>query len=350
MNTIKLISTGQIILGYMEANNITIADLAAASDVSPRTVYRLFNDEIKVPVSIAEGLHSLISEIPVVFILEYDAKYQYQKEQEQEELNLSKKQIDGIISKFQLRKLFPAIATDKIKLIEKAIEVFGFDKLVNYDVDSCMSFVSSVQFSKAKNPDDFISKVWLVNAYAEASNRQDVSEFDYEVFIHAFNTEIRKLCFANSIDIAKYNMSDFCSSCGINFYFRPSIPNSRIKGVTIKDSQGRIYVILSDLFKCVENLWLTFIHEMLHIAHKDIYMTDYQDADVVSENEQKIDDEVIKFLVKDRMDESREYSFNEIIMIAAEEDIPKGIVAEIARFKSNTYNNYDINSLIHYFK
>lgn len=74
----KIISTGEMLKGYMEENGVSVSALAIASDVSERSIYRLLNGECKLSRKIALGMNSLIPEISVEFLMMYDAKYQAQ--------------------------------------------------------------------------------------------------------------------------------------------------------------------------------------------------------------------------------------------------------------------------------
>lgn len=76
----RIISTAEMVKGYMEANNVNATQLATSSGVSPRTVYRFLKGECKLSKKIATGLSLIIPEISVSFLMVYDAKYQAQKD------------------------------------------------------------------------------------------------------------------------------------------------------------------------------------------------------------------------------------------------------------------------------
>ncbi len=76
----SIVSTSEMVKGYMEANSVNAIQLATASGVSPRTVYRFLKGECKLSKKIATGLNSIIPEISVSFLMVYDAKYQAQKD------------------------------------------------------------------------------------------------------------------------------------------------------------------------------------------------------------------------------------------------------------------------------
>jgi len=81
INTI--ISTADMVRGYLDSNGISIKTLAEACGLSERTIYRFLCDESKLSRKIAEGVNALIPEISLEFLMTYDAKYQLQKTQQE---------------------------------------------------------------------------------------------------------------------------------------------------------------------------------------------------------------------------------------------------------------------------
>ena len=81
INTI--ISTADMVRGYLDSNGISIKTLAEACGLSERTIYRFLCDDSKLSRKIAEGVNALIPEISLEFLMTYDAKYQLQKTQQE---------------------------------------------------------------------------------------------------------------------------------------------------------------------------------------------------------------------------------------------------------------------------
>ena len=81
INTI--ISTADMVRGYLDSNGISIKTLAEACGLSERTIYRFLCDDSKLSRRLAEGINSLIPEISLEFLMTYDAKYQLQKTQQE---------------------------------------------------------------------------------------------------------------------------------------------------------------------------------------------------------------------------------------------------------------------------
>lgn len=77
----ELISTGNMIRIYMEANGVAVRDLSAACNVSERRIYGLLNDESRLTSEVASGLKALIPGISEDFLFTYEEKYQLQKVQ-----------------------------------------------------------------------------------------------------------------------------------------------------------------------------------------------------------------------------------------------------------------------------
>ena len=74
-------STGEMIAWFLDNNDLTINQLAEASGVTPKTVYRVINEGAKLSNKIALGLHNLLPGIKIEDIVAYDAKFQFEKQQ-----------------------------------------------------------------------------------------------------------------------------------------------------------------------------------------------------------------------------------------------------------------------------
>ena len=106
MNTI--ISTAEMIRGYMDANDVSVKALSEASGLSERTVYRFLGDEGKLSKRIAQGLNNLIPEISLEFLMTYDAKYQLQKNTQQKIIKEAKTQVKSTNSTVRKNVTIPA--------------------------------------------------------------------------------------------------------------------------------------------------------------------------------------------------------------------------------------------------
>ena len=71
-------STEEMITWFLDNNDLTINQLAEASGVTPKTVYRVINEEAKLSNKIALGLHKLLPGIKIEDIVAYDAKFQFE--------------------------------------------------------------------------------------------------------------------------------------------------------------------------------------------------------------------------------------------------------------------------------
>lgn len=344
---IKLISTGKMVMTYLMENGYKITDLVDSScGVSSRKIYRFLNGEGRISLPIAEGVHRLINEISVDFLLSYDAKYIFQKKQEEKATGINEKTINSLITKYKLQQFFPELKGDKIRLFNHASSILGKENLLNGTLQN-IAPPNAVLFSKANKADDEISNLWVTVAYNEARQKYEnrIRHFNHDKFLEMLNY-VKILSKAVTEEQMMSNIEDFCEECGINFLYRASIPNSRVKGATIKDDDGNVFILMSNLFKCIERFWLSFIHEILHIKTGDLD----KNSNLIDEEEKKVDENVIAFLVDRDMTDSRNYSNAEIRSIAQKHNIAVGLVAEIARYRSGDYNNYNINSLIHYYR
>lgn len=344
----QIISSAKMIASYLEANNFTVSDLVEASNVSSRTIARLLNDECKLPYEVAVGLNKLISEISVEFLVLYDSKYQLQKKNLARTVEIKK--IREVIDYFRLKKLFPEDRKNSKVLIEKGLKLFGEDCLKNMSFDYAPL---PVFYSKAKGSVSNDSAAWTIFAYSKCieENEDRIMDFNEEVFLSEFDS-LRILTATTSIDGAYANIKQFCNLCGINFCMCDIIPNARIKGVSVKDPGGRVFIILSNLFKCVETLLIAFVHECFHIKNHDFENPSLSEDGRTADNERVIDNDTRRFFVGDYVfpkEDFSTYRAKDICEIARKYNSAPGIVASIARCECDVFTNRNVNALLHFY-
>lgn len=345
---IKMVSTGTIIKMYLEENGVSASEVASVSNVSLRTVLRVLNDESKLSLDVAIGINKLLPDIHADFLLSYDSQYQLNKriiEKENNNANISK-----VIVEYQMKKLYKDLANDEIALFEKAKKVFGLSNIIN----NCNVDVSNILYCfSLANGERNNHLIWLKATYEDCKNSDEYMALDFnqEVFDRCFST-LKSKTFTNDLHTTLYNMRFFCKKCGINFYYRSSIPGARVKAVAVKDKEGKMFIFVSDLFKCIENLWLAFVHECEHIKNMDFEKQDKVKKDLINDsiNENYIDEQSIRFFVGSNYNIHNLESVDQIIDLANRSNSPVPIVVEIARFKTNKYNNAALNKYIHYYK
>lgn len=345
---VRMVSTGTIIKMYLVENGISLAEVAEASNVSLRTVMRVINDETKLGIDVAIGINKLLPEIKSDFLLSYDSQYQLQKKYvEKDNYDVS---IGKVISNYQMKKLYKDLANDEIALFEKAKQVFGLDNIINNNRVDTSELLYCFSLAKGERNNHLL---WLKAAYEDCRASKDFCDYVYDETAFRNNfASLKSKTFTNDYHTTLYNMKSFCKKSGINFYYRPSIPGARVKAVAVKDKEGRVYILISDLFKCVENLWLAFIHECEHLENKDFDKIGYIKKDLISDliDENYIDDKAIEYFI------GSDYSltdFNDaqsVVALAEKNQSPASIVAEIARFKTKTYSDLSLNKYIHYYK
>lgn len=337
-------STGEMIAWFLDNNGITINQLAEVSGVAPRTIYRLINEGAKLSGKIALGLHELLPGIKVEDIVAYDAKFQFEKKQ-YEQMSKSSVPIDEIIKRFHLKKLYPDLKNKPVELIKKAKEYLG-ETIKNNTVDlKGLRYA----FSKANNADNSCSEIWLCAAYHEclATIHNQPSRFD-ETNFNMYYDMIKQYSDTDDLSSTLYNMKHICKKMGINFYFRSSITNSRIKAVSVSDTDGNVYLFISDLFRSIEILWLAFVHEMNHIKNGDVFKDGIGEI-CSKEEEKKIELDAENYYVGKKVNWSEITTQNKIANLAKATNTPSGIIAELSRYHNQCYTNSEVNNFIHYY-
>ena len=335
-------STGEFIKEFMNSENVSIGDLAKASNLSERSVYRFLKGESKLTFDLVEGIKKLWPDFDTDLLYKYERNYWDSLERFKRENEL--KNINNVIKLFKLDWLYDE--DSKIEKLEKAKAIFGLKNLQNLTISS--KFSNYAYFSKAKNSDNKISEIWINSALYDYKSENEVLDFKEEIFYDSFK-DLRELLNTSDVGLLIENFKMFANKCGINFFIRRNIPNSRIKAVTYIDEENHIYIFISDLFKLTENLSLSLMHECLHIFNKDLSNEKISVED--DEYEKEIDKEAIyQFIGEDGFKTLRKTSLNSIYDVADFKEVTIGLVAEIYRRKFNAYDNPSINDYLHYFK
>ena len=352
--SIQWVSTGEMIRGYLSGSGFNVTTLVKESGLSMKTISLLLNDKIKMPLEVAEAMHRLIPEISEEFLVVYDAKYQLQKAKFEKEMEVE--DLDGLIDFYQLRKLYPSIKS-KSELFKLGEEIFG-DCFKSYSFDFALEPIRSYAFSKASNPVEKAGLAWVSAAYYDYLQENELKTFNKKVF-DEYYSQILEICNSMTYEGMMDTIKVFCEETGINFYWRKSIPNARIKGISFVDENNHYFIILSDLFKCVENTWYTFIHECMHISNGDITKEiEYQlnKKEKVEENERFIDDNVLELVMGKQLKNQiskKQPTFNNVEQMneiyQQRKNAPINMIAEGIRYLTNTYNNGFLNSYIHYY-
>lgn len=342
-----MISTGRVIVNYLENNGFKLSDLSQAAHVSDRTVFRMLSSgETPLSFEVASAVHSLIPEIETSFLMKYDAEYQTRLKEAAAELGV--KDVNLVLKEYKAEKLYKFERFDKLSLIKKIVSVFGEENIRQGRIDTNGL---SLNYSKANNADDNSTLLWVKAAYEEckASNSDSLLAFDEDGVKKAFEL-LKGASDVTSLESTVFNMKTIAEMCGINLYYRPSIPNSRVKAVIVKDHEEYVYILMSDLFKCIENLWLTFVHEIMHAEEKDFDLPEKRTEIEISDNENYIEEETIRFFVGESINKYNECNVQNLFDLVEETGCPTGIAAELLRFKTNKYNNIDVNKFVHYYK
>ena len=280
--------------------------------------------------------------------MKYDAEYNaYVSEfASQNHIKNSKE----LITYFSLDKLYPEYRSSDIDLCKIGMSIFGNENFINKRID--LSEVQEYAFAQASNSNKLVANAWIKNAIFKIKE-MDPGWSSKTLNLNALNEVLDNINIYTStttIEETKAAFELIANKIGINYYFCASIPNSRVKGVSLKTKEGPIFVLISDLFHCIENLWLTFIHELIHIKNNDFYNSLSMGIGNVESIEKKVENDVIELLTQNfqlNLDSSlieNAYNLSDISLI------PVGIAGEIIRSITGVYNDRDLNSLIHIFK
>ncbi len=335
-------STGEIISNYLKANNITVQQLIEKSGLSAKTIALTLNDTIKLNNKIAYALSELIEGISVESIVVYDAKYQLYREKELSNVDLSF--FNEVISKYNLRKVFKEEKNNMIKLYHAFIKYVNLDSFNNHKIEFNNAYINYSHAKVTNDDSNSISALFIQKAIDDYKELEDPIPFNEKKFNENFK-DILSYCNVCSSQVGIQNMSIFCKESGINLIITKNVVGSRVKGACLKDESNNVYMILTDLFNSLESVFLTFMHECIHIKNKD-YQIELTEENI-NNNEMSIDNDVRNLIVKSKF---KIPSSNELIrkMLKdnlASDDSPINLAFRIFEVDTKMYNLKELRSI-----
>ncbi len=343
-----LMKPSEIVAVYLEENNFTINDLITIGGISRATAYNFLAGKQDMTFKIAAAVNKLIPEISIEFLLNYQVKYTCYIKKFENNNNIDNAK--DLISFFCLDKLYPDLKNNDVKLCQKGIEIFGSEAFhaKRFELEG----LPRLGLSIAKNNQYNATFSWIINslykAKKENKNRRE-KVVNYNNLNHIL-MNIGQYCGTTTIEETVSVFELVANLVGFNFYFCKSIPNSRVKGICIKLEDKNVFILLSDLFCNIENLWLTFIHELMHIKDNSFY--DYERESEAKKDllELKVDEDVIKLLTREWEINPADNLLTNAYSLSETSNIPVGVSAELVRSMTKIYNDRNLNSLIHTFK
>lgn len=267
----RIMPTSSFIKRYLKANNISQKDLAIASGYTEKQVSLIMNDEVEVSPRFARAIASCIQGLDADFIIRYAKKYKEQLENDK--TFLSNNNYDKFSKCLFFNKVFKYISSDPVEQTNIILDSYGkksLNEVWNYiQQDNNLKLVYSKDQSKLTDKDNIVVKLWT-----KAVMNQIIALEDDRLFVgrekvkEIFENNKDLLAVSNSEDLI-LNIEYICKKCGIYVGFSHTAPTTYIRGLSFS-MNGKIFIVLTDRFKRVENVVFAFAHEMIHIIRGDI--------------------------------------------------------------------------------
>lgn len=344
----RIMPTSSFIKRYLKANNISQKDLSIASGYTEKQVSLIMNDEVEVSPRFARAIASCIQGLDADFIIRYAKKYKEQLENDK--TFLSNNNYDKFSKCLFFNKVFKYISGDPVEQTNIILDSYGknsLNEVWNYiQQDNNLKLVYSKDQSKLTDRDNIVVKLWTKAVMNQIIDLEDDRVFaGREKVKEIFENNKDLLAVSNSEDLI-LNIEYICKKCGIYVGFSHTAPTTYIRGLSFS-MNGKIFIVLTDRFKRVENVVFAFAHEMIHIIRGDIddKVETIRFIDLDESDELDVDEEAAEYLVPKKIYEKYIGNKNapilsDLINISKESNTTIGLVVCKYHHESKDYSKF----------
>lgn len=282
---------GSYIEDVIDDLNVTQAEFAERLGVSPKTISKLVNGEIRLSHDVALKLDRLTG-------IDYQTWMNLQNAYEKkiDEINESKKADEWNILQWMDFGYIKALGLIKNKRYQKREKLAVWRKLLNISSLTYLSkFNSAVSYRNTRQFDDkaiINSNVMLEIATGIARDITDVKL--NRAKLKGYLPEIKKM--------VKQELSEFyepleslLQECGVVLVGLPHLKNSNLNGATKKFNNGSVLLLITDRNKGADIFWFSLMHEIGHILEGDFHT----DIDEYNKKEERADRFAREFFIPD---------------------------------------------------
>ncbi|MGN0581194.1 MAG: HigA family addiction module antitoxin [Oscillospiraceae bacterium] len=267
-----IIHPGETISDILEARNITQAELAARTGVSPAFVGKVIAGKKDISGKFAMALEYALG-IPKSFWLNlqagYDAELLEINEEYSicdEELNICK-EINELVKYLRNRNLIP----DGEKKNELIISLRKFFKV------SCLSnlaripSVSAFRIDSQSTVNPYILGAWIRMCQANESNLNESEPFNPEK-IDELISELKGIMISDEPDLQE-QIKATLTEYGIDFEIVRHFRGAPVQGFLYKRSDNRIKICMTIRKSFADIFWFSLFHEIGHLVNGDLSRT-----------------------------------------------------------------------------
>ncbi|MCH7613249.1 MAG: HigA family addiction module antidote protein [Candidatus Marinimicrobia bacterium] len=256
------VSPGEILEEYLESREMSKADFARRTGLSPKTINQIIKG--KAPVSAESAIQfERVLGVSAKLWSNLEARYRlFKAKKEAKERLASDVQWSKQFPLYELgKRKFIKTTKDQIKKVDGLFRFFGVANKEGWNTKySDMQF--ACRHSQAYTSDSYALATWMRCGEIEAQNI-DCPPYNQNQLKKSL-TKIKGLT-NEEPDVFEPAMVQLCCEAGVVLAFVKEFSKTHISGMAKWVSPGKALIILSLRHKSDDHLWFAFFHEAAHI-------------------------------------------------------------------------------------
>ena len=291
----ELVSPGQTLLDWLERVEMTQAEFARRTRLSPKHINQVVKGGVGISPDVALAFER-VTAIPARYWTQLDANFQSARHKAEEAVELE--QHLGLVD------LFPIRALENLGVIEKSkSRLAQLRALLSFFAVADAAALEDVwmrpalyRLSRAFDANQASLATWLRLAELEAAEI-DTEKFD-EARCRAALSEMRSLSALPGIEWLE-PLRQLAASVGIAIVILKELPGCRVNGATRWLSTDKAMIVLSLRHRRNDIFWFTLFHEMCHLLRhsKKTTFIDVKGSGIAEELEAEADAFASKTLI-----------------------------------------------------
>lgn len=256
-----IVAPGEIVKEYLSARGLTQKEVSKRIGVSERHLSQLLNGRTRFTEDMALKFEKIMPDVPAIFWLNYEVKYQEWLAREREEAHLEELDLKEIAKRFHFGEVFKGMG---LSLKEQAIQMLQLLGVSEFE-RARYAIAGNIEFMQDGGEEEAVI-VWLKLCEEEIENQNsDLSDTPYSKDDLEFSMQRLKMIALNpdvggSINSAR----KLLNRCGVYLVVRSPISNAKVRGALVTHlDHPAIYI--SQRFKTHDHVWFAIVHELEHL-------------------------------------------------------------------------------------
>lgn len=285
-----IIHPGETLADVLEERDITQAELAALTDVTPAYINQVINGKRNISTKFAFSLEYALR-VPKSFWINLQANYDAEKLEYEKEHTVTEGEIEAFHRIKDVIKYLRSIGKMRVReRVEEAVisarEVLQVSNLITLKT---LAANGSFRVSNNVRLDPFVMGAWLRICQLQGNGKNIVTHFDKEQ-ITGLIGGIKKIMCNASVDF-RSELQDLMGQHGIDFSLVKNFKGAPVHGYITRKSDGSYKMVMTLRRAFADIFWFSLLHELGHIYLDHVGASvKFIDYDKDSKNEKAADE------------------------------------------------------------